>query len=150
MSVVTELEEERDACMHRINTLNSNIKKRERAYESLRIFKQCVEHSQAGFDCVNSDKQQLLASVSEISTTCKSAKKYSDGMSNTLSGIGVKVVGVTYDAIVISIRLKMAAYVSAIDTYECEINSLETRISQLDRDIEVARQAEVLLSSTGG
>ena len=150
MSVVTELQAERDACVRRISSRNTKIRNCERSYESLRTFKQSVERSQAGVDSVNSEKQQLLSSVSEISATCRSARKYSEGMSNTLSGIGVRAVGVTYDALVLSIRLKMSVYMSAIDTYEREISSLESRISQLDREIEAARQAEALASTTGG
>lgn len=149
MSLVTELQAERDACVRRINSQKSKIKNCERAYETLRTFKQCVERSKAGFDSVNSEKQKVLSAVSEISDTCRSAKKYAGGMGNTLSGIGARVVGVTYDALILSIGLKMSAYVSAIDEYEREIGFLESRLSQLDYDIKAAKQAETLLSTTG-
>ena len=126
----------------------SKIKKCENLYESLREFKRCVEASESCFDTVNSQKGQMLSVLSNYSTTCRCAKKYEKGMGNTLSGIGVKVVGITYGALLLSIKLKMSAYISTIESYEQEIISLRLKVSRLNSEIEEARIAEELASNT--
>lgn len=144
MSSISELQAEKNFCVTRISSRNATIKNCERGYESLREFKRCVVQSQAGFHAVNSEKEKFLSLLNELSATCRSAEKYKNGMSDTLSGIGVKVVAVAYDALILSINIKMAAYMALINESENEICALERRVAQLDQEIEAARQAEVM------
>lgn len=150
MSTLSTLEVQKQSCVNDIANKRNQITRCERAYESLNAFKRNVEASQASFVSVNTQKQKILESLTNISPVCRTAKKYSEGMEDTLSGIGMKAVGVTYEALVLSIRLKMSAYISNIDRYESEISSLERRISGLNREINALKQAAALAATQEG
>lgn len=144
MSVVSQLQIQKQNMINSILNEQSQITKYEQAYESLRLFKESVMSSQGEFVSVNQQKELLLEQVRAISGNCRTAKKYASGMGNTLSGVGMKAVGVTYEALLFSIGLKLSYYLRKIESGEDRIADWNQQIVRLDGEIEAAKQAEQL------
>ncbi len=144
MSTVVELQTLRRNIIKNIDNERRVLTNYERSYESLRMFKTSVVTSQSEFFSVSKQKEDLLKRVEAISVNCRMAGKYASGMGNTLSGIGMKTVGKTYEALLFSIGLKLSYYLGKIDRCDEKIANWNQQVVCLDGEIEAAKQAEQL------
>ncbi|WP_040214960.1 hypothetical protein [Clostridium polynesiense] len=144
MSIVSYLESKKQTYMTQIVNARSQIKKCERSYDSLSIFKSTVTKSQEDFHTINSNKSKILSDVVNVKKNSITAERYYGGMHNILSGIGPKVVGVVYAALLASISVKLRNYRNKIDFYEGKIDDYQRKIADLERQIEEANKTDEL------
>lgn len=144
MSTVVELQSLRRDIVKKIENERRLLTNYERSYESLRMFKESVVTSQSDFHSVSKQKENLLKQVEAISANCRMAGKYASGMGTTLSGVGVKMVGKTYDELLFSIGKKLSYYLGKIDRCDDKITNWNQQVVCLDDEIEAAKQAEQL------
>ena len=137
---IIELEAQRAAYVAKKIAADKKLKKLEDAYDSLLRFKRDVSRSQDEFASLKNSKNNILSIVEQASQNCKTAKRYHTGMQNILEGIGTKVVGATYRALLVAIQLKQHKTMEDIDEQEASISRYERKINELDVKIAEARQ----------
>ena len=148
MSIIPNLERQKSKSQEEIRKCQASIQKNEKAYEALRQFKQVVENSRGSFNTINSNKITLLADIQSIKN-CKTAQKYYQGMKKVLSGIGVKIVGLAYGALLFSIAAKLNSYVNMIRQSENTMRSHERAAERTNALIVAERRAEQARAMTG-
>lgn len=129
-------EQEIAACDMSISTLMGKVREFERSYESLREFKEIVSNSYDDFNFINSRKSRILWELEEFQGKNPVAKKYKAGMTNSLTGIGMSVVGLSFQGLLVMIDVKMAEYWNAIKINEAEIARLEFKKSAAQAAID--------------
>lgn len=132
MSKIKQLEAEIKGYKNQIQELQSEIKKNEQNYESLRIFKGNVEKSYEEFNNVNNAKKSQLTDIEMVKKNSIAAQRYCDGMNNILNGIGARTVVGAYSGLLFLISGKMQSYINNINRCEMEIKSYNGTIASLD------------------
>lgn len=144
VSVIPTLQSKRQNYVNKKNNACNQIKKCERAYESLSNFKTTVSQAQEDFHAINSNKSSILSEVANVKKNSITAQRYYSGMQNIFSGIGSKIIGVVYSVLLGSISAKLRSYANAVNDYEDDIAVYDRKIAEIDRQIETARKAEEL------
>lgn len=142
VSLVSILQSKRQNYVIKKNNALSQISRYESAYESLNGFKPKVSRSQEEFHAVNSSKKSILAEVKKVKSNSLTAQKYYSGMKNIFSGIGSKVIGVVYTVLLASISAKLKNYASKINDYEDDVALYNRKITEIDKQIKEAKEAE--------
>ena len=131
-----EIEEQIAVLRRKISNANDN-------YESLNRFKSSVENSQGAFNTINGRAVRFLEPLASITQNNKIADKYMQGISSSLSSIGMSVVGASFSALLGMISLEKGRYYSISLQYEREMNLLSAALREVEAEI-------ALLSQTGG
>ncbi|WP_075718596.1 hypothetical protein [Roseburia sp. 499] len=142
MSRIKQLETEIRGYKNKIQELQSEIKKNEQNYESLRIFKGNVEKSYEEFNNVNNAKKSQLTDIEMVKKNSITAQRYYDGMNNILNGIGTKTVVGAYLGLLFMISGKMQSYMNNINCCETKIKSYNGTIAGLDIALQDAKNNE--------
>ena len=151
LSVVPVLQSQQSKYADRIADTRAKIQRYEKAYESLRVFKEVVERSQGEFNAINTAKDGVLSNVEAVKKNSRTAQRYHSGMKEILAGVGSKIIGVVYITLLSSITVKMHSYLNSIDHCEDDIASYEKKIKEIDQQIETVQKAEEVISTvTGG
>lgn len=142
MSKISRLENEISGYRSKIQELESEIRKNEQNYDSLQVFKGKVEASHEEFENVNGAKKNSLNDLEEIKKNSVIVQRYQAGMSHVLNGIGSKMVAVAYLGILFQISAKMREYINNIQHCEEEIRKYRNSITNLNIEIQDARNEE--------
>lgn len=143
-SIVPALQAKRQIYIAKKDNARKQITRCERAHESLSNFKTTVSQAQENFHAINSNKSSILSEVANVKQNSITAQKYHSGMQNIFSGIGSKIIGVVYTALLGSISIKLRSYANYVNNYEDDIALYDRKIAEIDRQIESARKAEEL------
>ena len=135
MEVITILQYTRQNCENRIAANQEKIKKYERAYETLREFKRIAQQSQEDFHMINVNKMNALFELCLLKRNSITARRYYNGIEKEFSGIGTKLVGGVYDALLVSISSKLKEYLSIMDSCDTDIQTCQKKIAELDSRI---------------
>ena len=111
----------------RIANLNNSIAEIERSYDSLIIFRKSVLTAQDNVHSITDNQKKYLSSVKSIGKNNNLAKNYGNGMSETLSGFGTKVVGLALEGLLLKIDLKLSQYKNSITSAEGIIKNLKSQ-----------------------
>lgn len=120
----------RQAAEGKINANNGQITRDRAALESLGRFRTDVESAREAFRGVNSGKSNLLSQLDAIKERNKIAARYQSGMTESLSGIGIGIVGMAFGGLIASITLKEKAYKANIGRLEAENTLLSVPASE--------------------
>ena len=102
----------------KIANLNNSIAEIERSYDSLIRFRKSVLTAQDNVHSITDNQKKYLSSVKSIGKNNNLAKNYGNGMSETLSGFGTKVVGLALEGLLLKIDLKLSQYKNSITSAE--------------------------------
>lgn len=133
---MTELEKAKNSIENQIGSVINEINKLEEKYEALRNFKNSLSNSQSEFSRINTAKKSPLTKLDYYSKNNSAIKKYKNGMTNTLDGIGAKVVKAMFFGLSIMISAEMTACKAAINTKNALKNTLNTNLSTIKADIK--------------
>lgn len=111
----------------RIANLNNSIAEIERSYDSLIRFRKSVLTAQDNVHSITDNQRKYLSSVKSIGKNNNLAKNYGNGMSETLSGFGTKVVGLALEGLLLKIDLKLSQYKNSITSAEGIIKNLKSQ-----------------------
>lgn len=111
----------------RIANLNNSIAEIERSYDSLIRFRKSVLTAQDNVHSITDNQKKYLSSVKSIGKNNNLAKNYGNGMSETLSGFGTKVVGLALEGLLLKIDLKLSQYKNSITSAEGIIKNLKSQ-----------------------
>lgn len=111
----------------RIANLNNSIAEIERSYDSLIRFRKSVLTAQDNVHSITDNQKKYLSSVKSIGKNNNLAKNYGNGMSDTLSGFGTKVVGLALEGLLLKIDLKLSQYKNSITSAEGIIKNLKSQ-----------------------
>lgn len=111
----------------RIANLNNSIAEIERSYDSLIRFRKSVLTAQDNVHSITDNQKKYLSSVKSIGKNNNLAKNYGNGMSETLSGFGTKVVGLALEGLLLKIDLKLIQYKNSITSAEGIIKNLKSQ-----------------------
>lgn len=111
----------------RIANLNNSIAEIERSYDSLIRFRKSVLTAQDNVHSITDNQKKYLSSVKSIGKNSNLAKNYGNGMSETLSGFGTKVVGLALEGLLLKIDLKLSQYKNSITSAEGIIKNLKSQ-----------------------
>ena len=111
----------------RIANLNNSIAEIERSYDSLIRFRKSVLTAQDNVHSITDNQKKYLSSVKSIGKNNNLAKNYGNGMSETLSGFGTKVVGLALEELLLKIDLKLSQYKNSITSAEGIIKNLKSQ-----------------------
>ena len=111
----------------RIANLNNSIAEIERSYDSLIRFRKSVLTAQDNAHSITDNQKKYLSSVKSIGKNNNLAKNYGNGMSETLSGFGTKVVGLALEGLLLKIDLKLSQYKNSITSAEGIIKNLKSQ-----------------------
>lgn len=111
----------------RIANLNNSIAEIERSYDSLIRFRKSVLTAQDNVNSITDNQKKYLSSVKSIGKNNNLAKNYGNGMSETLSGFGTKVVGLALEGLLLKIDLKLSQYKNSITSAEGIIKNLKSQ-----------------------
>ncbi len=110
-----------------IANLNNSIAEIERSYDSLIRFRKSVLTAQDNVHSITDNQKKYLSSVKSIGKNNNLAKNYGNGMSETLSGFGTKVVGLALEGLLLKIDLKLIQYKNSITSAEGIIKNLKSQ-----------------------
>lgn len=110
-----------------IANLNNSIAEIERSYDSLIRFRKSVLTAQDNVHSITDNQKKYLSSVKSIGKNNNLAKNYGNGMSETLSGFGTKVVGLALEGLLLKIDLKLSQYKNSITSAEGIIKNLKSQ-----------------------
>lgn len=132
-----------------ISSLSNSITNMERAHDSLVQFRRRVVSTQESVNSITQNQNQYLSPVKSLSNVNKSAKGYGNGMSNTLSGVGIKVVGLALVGLLVKIDIKLNSYKNSISNANNSISQLQSqsaghdsKIRQLEKQIREEQEAK--------
>lgn len=111
----------------KIANLNNSIAEIERSYDSLIRFRKSVLTAQDNVHSITDNQKKYLSSVKSIGKNNNLAKNYGNGMSDTLSGFGTKVVGLALEGLLLKIDLKLSQYKNSITSAEGIIKNLKSQ-----------------------
>ena len=111
----------------KIANLNNSIAEIERSYDSLIRFRKSVLTAQDNVHSITDNQKKYLSSVKSIGKNNNLAKNYGNGMSETLSGFGTKVVGLALEGLLLKIDLKLSQYKNSITSAEGIIKNLKSQ-----------------------
>lgn len=111
----------------KIANLNNSIAEIERSYDSLIRFRKSVLTAQDNVHSITDNQKKYLSSVKSIGKNNNLAKNYGNGMSETLSGFGTKVVGLALEGLLLKIDLKLIQYKNSITSAEGIIKNLKSQ-----------------------
>ena len=111
----------------KIANLNNSIAEIERSYDSLIRFRKSVLTAQDNVNSITDNQKKYLSSVKSIGKNNNLAKNYGNGMSETLSGFGTKVVGLALEGLLLKIDLKLSQYKNSITSAEGIIKNLKSQ-----------------------
>lgn len=120
----------------KINEKEAELKKSEKAYESLIKFKRSVESSQENFEQINNNKKGVLYPVKKYCKNSRAASRYYYGMEDSLDSVGAKLVGVSFVGLLSAIKLKISAYKAEISSIEDYIELLQTHLEKTNEEIK--------------
>ena len=142
MRKVRQLEVKISQYQENIQELEAEIRKHEQNYESLRMFKGTVEISQGEFNDITNQRKNILEELEVIEMHSITTQRYSNGMNHVLNGIGAKIVGGVYPALLFEISCKMQSYINSITDCEMEISRYRNTIGSLEADLQEAKKEE--------
>lgn len=132
-----------------ISSLSNSITNMERAHDSLIQFRRSVVSAQESVNSITHNQNQYLSPVKALSNVNNSAKKYGNGMSNTLSGVGTRIVGYALIGLLLKIDVKLNSYKTSISNANNTINQLQsqsaehnTAIKRLEKQIKEEQEAK--------
>ncbi len=142
MSVSSYLRSERRACYNNIAHEEKNLRRLEALYSSLQRFSLNVDQTGNDFSTIGSRKKSVLSDLTPLDKNCKTVKRYHDGMTVVLDGIGVKVVSLALFNLKSMILAQQAIYKTQIEFCRANILANRVRIAELDVEIRAAEAAE--------
>jgi len=142
MSSISSINNEINSCRNKISQNNKIIDECVNSHDSLNLFKRSVEESKEEHFQNAKDIKSIVQELNPLTEECITAKRYMDGMEDTVSGIGYNIVGVAYTTLIASVNIKLAAYRTQIKLKEVENNVLEGRIRNLEMKKDAIRAAE--------
>lgn len=131
------LKDELKEVKEKIKKKKKKIKDIEEEYDSLSAFRKTVENSERDFSTANKKTKTVLADLNAIKSKSVAATKYKEGMSVSLDGIGMDIVGASFWGLDKMIALKQAGYLTEIGIIEGEIGLLEVRKKDLEVKIAI-------------
>lgn len=132
---MTLLESQLDNCQDGIRENNQLIKKYEELYDSLKQFKHLVTNSQNSFLDTANEKKKYLSELDIDILNCRTADKYNRGMTKALNKVGMQCVNMTYAALLLSIDIKLAQYITKIEKCEIDNKLLGKTMEELNKKI---------------
>jgi len=147
---IAELKIRRKKYVDKIYSTQNQIKKYERAHETLCTFKATVLQSQEDFNAINTNNIGFLTDIKNVKENNITVQRYHAGMKNIFSGVASGIIGVAYVVLIGTINLKLRNYMNDVDDYENNIVSYKNKISDLDRQISDEQKAEKLAKMMAG
>lgn len=142
MKEIRQLEVKISGYQEKIQELESEIRKQEQNYETLRLFKGKVETSHGEFYDINNWRKNALAGVQAVETNSITAQRYHAGMNDILNGIASRIIERVYPALLFEISVKMQGYINVIEERENEISRYRNLIGNLEEELWEARREE--------
>lgn len=150
ISAIPALQNKRQDYVNKATHARNQIVRCERAHETLSTFKTVVIQGQEDFHSINSSKSSILSDVESVKQNSIIAQRYHAGMSNVFSGIGNRIIGLVYSALIGAISARLQSYVTAVGDYEDDVEFYERKIREIDSQIEEMRKAEGLANQIVG
>lgn len=116
----------------KIIDLNSKIDQANDNYDSLNQFKNTVEQSKEDFDMINGKTQSVLAPLDSLKNNSTIAAKYQNGMTRSLTGIGMKIVSGAFSALLTMIAAEKVFYHEKALFYDGQIRLLQNEKAKAD------------------
>lgn len=134
------LQEKATACQREMQSTKNEIDRLEKIIDVLTVFESEVSDSKDKFQTANSRKKELLSSLGQYSNQTACIQKFGKGMGNTLTGVGMKMVGVTFVNLRLSLAAKKAAYMTRKALLEANLIKLSVEKEVLDGAIALGEK----------
>lgn len=122
--------------------LQDELKDLENARESLELFQRSLGNIRSDFHAASSGQSSSLQSLQSISDRCQSAQVYTEGMDDTLNGVGSKIVGVAFAGLSTMVAARLVWYEGQISWCKAKIKLVNQEINSLQAALAAALAAE--------
>ena len=128
---------------------NDELKRVEKAYDSLTRFKTKVLNTQDAFSGANGRKCRKLENVKKITDTSLTAEKYYSGMNDILNNVGVRLLNKVFNNLISSITAKISSYKNSVNDLENANSRMRVRIAELELMLREEEEKARIIANGG-